>query len=185
MGVAVSGSYAYVADRTSGLRVIDISNPASPILSRYLRHFQCPGRRGQRLLRLRGGRGFRPAGDRHLQSRLTDPQGHLRHHSSASGVAVSGSYAYVADGVSGLRVIDISNPASPTLKGTLRHRHALGVAVSGSYAYVAEDRGPAGDRHLQSRLPDPQGYLRHHPCLGSQRSAAPTPTWRTTLQACG
>ncbi|MBD3854846.1 MAG: hypothetical protein IFJ96_08670, partial [Acidobacteria bacterium] len=29
------------------------------------------------------------------------------------GVAVSGSYAYVADGSSGLRVIDVSTPASP------------------------------------------------------------------------
>ena len=29
--VAVSGSYAYVADDDAGLRVIDVSTPASPI----------------------------------------------------------------------------------------------------------------------------------------------------------
>jgi len=28
--VAVSGNYAYVADRDAGLQVIDVSNPASP-----------------------------------------------------------------------------------------------------------------------------------------------------------
>jgi hypothetical protein len=32
---------------------------------------------------------------------------------SAVDVAVSGSYAYVADGGAGLRVIDVSNPSSP------------------------------------------------------------------------
>src|SRR5687767_8751998 len=30
VGVAVSGNYAYVADYTAGLQVIDVSNPASP-----------------------------------------------------------------------------------------------------------------------------------------------------------
>src|SRR5687768_11247915 len=29
-GVALSGNYAYVADRNGGLQVIDVSNPASP-----------------------------------------------------------------------------------------------------------------------------------------------------------
>ena len=33
------------------------------------------------------------------------------------GVAVSGNYAYVADGVAGLQVIDVSNPANPQRVG--------------------------------------------------------------------
>ena len=32
---------------------------------------------------------------------------------SALGVALSGNYAYVADGGAGLQVIDVSNPANP------------------------------------------------------------------------
>ncbi len=36
---------------------------------------------------------------------------------SAYGVAVSGSYAYVADGWSGLQVMDISVPESPSIVG--------------------------------------------------------------------
>ena len=35
----------------------------------------------------------------------------------ALGVAVSGSYAYVADGCDGLRVIDVSTPSSPVEVG--------------------------------------------------------------------
>ena len=32
LGIAVSGNYAYVADRDSGLMVVDISNPNAPSL---------------------------------------------------------------------------------------------------------------------------------------------------------
>ncbi len=35
----------------------------------------------------------------------------------ASGVAVSGNYAYVADCGAGLQVIDVSNPANPQRVG--------------------------------------------------------------------
>jgi hypothetical protein len=52
-------------------------------------------------------------------------------------VAVSGSYAYVAGYHSySLVVIDISNPASPVIRGSVLCAQASFVAVSGSYAYV-------------------------------------------------
>jgi hypothetical protein len=58
---------------------------------------------------------------------------------NAYGVAVSGTYAYVADGNSGLQIIDISNPLNPTLTATYDTAGmAYGVAVSGNYAYVAD-----------------------------------------------
>jgi hypothetical protein len=41
-----------------------------------------------------------------------------------------------------MRVIDISDPLSPTLKATCPSDYALGVAVSGSCAYLAD--GNAG-----------------------------------------
>ena len=37
----------------------------------------------------------------------------------ALGVTVSGTLAYVADGDSGLQIIDVSNPAAPALRGHL------------------------------------------------------------------
>ena len=58
----------------------------------------------------------------------------------ALGVFVSGSYAYVADGYAGLRIIDVSNPSSPYEAGYYdTPDFARGVFVSGSYAYVADN----------------------------------------------
>jgi hypothetical protein len=55
-------------------------------------------------------------------------------------VTVSGSYAYVADGPTGLRVIDVSNPQNPVEVGSYdTPTAARGVAVSGSLVYVADD----------------------------------------------
>ena len=52
------------------------------------------------------------------------------------GVAVSGNYAYVVDGNNELQVIDISNPAAPTLSGSLVIGAAGFVELSGNYAYI-------------------------------------------------
>ncbi len=54
-------------------------------------------------------------------------------------VTVSGNYAYVADSYSGLRIINISNPGSPSETGFYdTPGWAHDVAVSGNYAYVAD-----------------------------------------------
>ncbi len=58
----------------------------------------------------------------------------------AAGVAVSGNYAYVADGAAGLQVIDVSYPPNPRRVGGYDTiGSARGVAVRGTYAYVADD----------------------------------------------
>ncbi|MFZ1596397.1 MAG: hypothetical protein WAW26_11110, partial [Anaerolineae bacterium] len=55
------------------------------------------------------------------------------------GVSVVGSLAYVADGSSGLQIIEVSNPANPILRGAYdTPRFAVGVSVTGSLAYVAD-----------------------------------------------
>jgi hypothetical protein len=54
-------------------------------------------------------------------------------------VAIFDYYAYVADGYSGLQIIDISNPSNPTFKGSYdTPGNARGIAISGNYAYVAD-----------------------------------------------
>ncbi len=56
----------------------------------------------------------------------------------ASDVYVSGNYAYVVDGKAGLKIIDISDPASPVLVGSYETPgKAHAVYVSGYYAYVS------------------------------------------------
>ncbi|MDD1458344.1 cadherin domain-containing protein, partial [Dolichospermum sp. ST_sed7] len=62
-----------------------------------------------------------------------------KYHNCPRGVQVVGNYAYVADGDSGLQIIDISNPTTPTLKGNYDTSGlAYGVQVVGNYAYVAD-----------------------------------------------
>ncbi len=56
----------------------------------------------------------------------------------ARDVVVSGNYAYVADGASGLRIIDVTNPSAPSQAGIYDTTLALGVYLQGSYAYVAD-----------------------------------------------
>ena len=66
-----------------------------------------------------------------------DPEGTHGH----GGVAVQGHYAYVADWVRGLDVVDVSNPASPVFKGNWSPTptgwaYGLDVVVDGNYAYA-------------------------------------------------
>ena len=54
-------------------------------------------------------------------------------------VYVVGDYAYVADWSGGLRVIDVSNPVSPTEVGLYdTPGSAYGVTVAGNHAYIAD-----------------------------------------------
>jgi hypothetical protein len=57
-------------------------------------------------------------------------------------VYVLGDYAYVADGDEGLRIIDVSDPSSPTPAGNCDTQDdARGVFVLGGYAFVADGSG--------------------------------------------
>jgi Ca2+-binding RTX toxin-like protein len=66
---------------------------------------------------------------------------------NAKSVQVVGNYAYVADGNSGLQIIDISNPQNPVLKGSYNDNYpsdyhsAEEVEVDGNYAYIAAGSG--------------------------------------------
>ncbi len=58
------------------------------------------------------------------------------------GVAVIGKYAYVADGDTGLRVVDVSTPSAPVEAGFYDTPwSALRVAVAGGTIYVADSSG--------------------------------------------
>ena len=138
--VAVSGSYAYVAD-ANGLVIIDISNPAAPALAGSY------NAAGDAILNVVVSGSYAYVTDKgngFVIIDISNPAapvlaGSYDTAGDARGVAVSGSYAYVADYTNGLVIIDISNPAAPALAGS---SHSVGnahdVTVSGSYAYVAD-----------------------------------------------
>ena len=148
-GVALAGSYAYVADGFAGLRVIDVSNPAAPFEVGFVDTVEAFG------VAVAGAYAY--VADTTAGLRVVDVSnpaapvevGFYDTPGWAYGVAVAGSYAYVGDGGAGLRVVDVSNPALPFEVGSYdTPGFAYGVAVAGSYAYVGD--GGAGLEVLTS-----------------------------------
>jgi hypothetical protein len=140
IGVCIDGDYAYIADENSGLQVIDISDPTSPLSAGS---FNTSGY--AQGVAIAGDHAYVADGAYGLQvidiSNPTVPllAGSCDTPGGAFAVALSGDYAYVADATSGLIVIDISDPATPTLAGSYdTPGAALGVVVDGDYVYVAD-----------------------------------------------
>jgi len=137
-GVAITESYAYIAD-SAGLRVLDISNPTNPT---ELGFCDIPGN-AQRVVVV-GSHAYVASGDAGLRvvdvSTPTNPVevGFYDTPGHASDVTVTGGYAYVIDRWGGLRVVDIITPTDPMEVGfNQASRDPHGIAVAGNYAYVA------------------------------------------------
>jgi len=127
-GVAVSGSYAYVAAQGclnqqpcpnpnvgDSLVVIDISNPSNPTIAASIQNSNLPA--------------------------PWTGSGALKH---ACSITISGNYAYVTASYSHrLTIIDISDPLHPTIVGSIQDGTRLPVpvdaAVKNGYAYVANE----------------------------------------------
>lgn len=184
-GVAISGTYAYVADvhpTKGGLHIINISDPTHPIEVGF---YNAGGMTSD--VAVTGNYAYITAGSWLRVINVADPthptqvgsvtvagtaygiaiagdfayvawEGFLRIFSIATpafpigvggypttqayNVAVSGRYAYIAGGDSGLRIINISNPARPTEAGFYdTPGRAWNAAVSGNYIYVADRDG--------------------------------------------
>jgi hypothetical protein len=179
-GVAVSGSYAYVtAVRSDSLVVVDISNPASPVIrGSVVSSSLLDGVREARSC----GRGCFGRAPRHASITPRRPRHHrllipstlslARSHVlclQAEGVALSGSYAYVAAHLSdSLVVVDVSNPASPVIRGSvvssslldyvrvrpgaLRARMVSGAALASATPIVLAPAAPLADTLSRSHL---------------------------------
>lgn len=141
----VAGNLAFLATGSTGLRVVDISDPASPLT---LSGIDTPG--DALGLALAGDRAFVADGDSGLQvvdiSNPLTPSlaGHLALPAAAKDVAVSGNYLCVADGDSGLQIVDVSDPSAPARLGCVDTLYvATHVAVKDGFAYVASYTGLA------------------------------------------
>jgi len=138
--VFVSGDYAYVADNSYGLTVINITNPTNPgptfneDTTEWARDIYVSGDYAYVANYISGLAVFNV-------SDPTNPGSPINEDTTGVswGIYVSGDYAYIADGISGLAVIDISdptNPGIPVYEDT--SGDARDVYVSGNYAYVAD-----------------------------------------------
>jgi hypothetical protein len=138
--VYVSGDYAYVADETFGLAIIDISDPTNPGIPVYV---DTTG--GADGVYVSGDYAYVADGGSGLAiidiSDPTNPGTPIYEDTSLSSmdVFVSGDYAYAAHYTNGFAIFDISDPTNPVLVGFKNtNGQCLGVYVSGDYAYVAD-----------------------------------------------
>jgi len=141
LGTFVSGDYVYVADHSSGLQIIDISNPTTPALAGA---YSTPGSAWRVVIA--GDHAYvADYGSGLLVIDISDPTtptlaGSYNTTGGAYDVVVAGDHAYVADFTSGLVVVDISDPTAPALAGSYdTPGNAYAVFVSGDHAYVGDD----------------------------------------------
>jgi hypothetical protein len=138
-GIAVSGSYAYLARLGYGLQIIDIDPPESAYIvntidTEHANDVAVSGGYAYVADDYIGGLkiiDIDPPESAYIVNTVDTP-------GYALGVVVHGSYAFVADGNKGLQIIDIDPPESAYIVGSVDTADARRVAVSGGYAYVAD-----------------------------------------------
>ena len=138
--VFVRGHFAYVADKASGLQIIDISNPSNPTLSgTSTTQWAALG------IVVDGDYAYIADGEAGLQViDISDPYNptvvsSCNSPGTAMAVFVLDSLAYMADGASGLQIISIANRQAPSIIGSYdTPGTAYGIYVSYPFAYIAD-----------------------------------------------
>jgi len=137
--VYVNGNYAYVAGSGADFTVVDISNPENPVLVNNCDTLDGHG------IHISGKTAYMAtySGLSIIDINILDNPSIIGAYDaleSATAVSVSGSYAYAVSYVSGLQVINITDPAHPSLVGScpIPDASAHNIYVSGNYAYVAD-----------------------------------------------
>ena len=142
--VAVSGSYAYVAAMRGGLCIVNVSEPANPTgVGCYYAQERVSD------VAVMGSYAYVTVGSGLRIMDISDPAHPIEIGScnmptagAGEGITLVGSYVLIADGFSGLSIVDISNLTNPT--GARLYDtpgYANDVAVSGAYVYVADVKG--------------------------------------------
>ncbi|MCP4352579.1 MAG: hypothetical protein GY795_44540 [Desulfobacterales bacterium] len=149
-GVAVADGKAYViAGNNGGLQIIDVSSQINPFI---ISSADIPGTPTG--IAVTGTTAYVSTNKSGLQiidandpanpviigaaepppSPMGSPDGDW-----ASGIAISGTTAYVTYIESGLQIIDVHNPASPVVLATVDADFAVGLAVKGNIACVIDE----------------------------------------------
>jgi hypothetical protein len=143
-GVAVDGSYAYIADGELGLQVVDVSQVDSLGISHpIVGTCDTPGY--ARDLFIDGAYCYIADGKSGLTAiDISDPE-NPRNVSTvdtpgyANSVHVLEGHAYVADWERGVQVIDVGDPQNPQITGGCETDYAQDVFATGDYIYVADN----------------------------------------------
>ncbi|MBZ0266846.1 T9SS type A sorting domain-containing protein [bacterium] len=145
-GVAFDGTFAYVADRSGRMRVVDLTDPRAPV-GRGVDLWVRPHTRFLGGLGRADGVVYWPHGEDGVRLfDVSDPDhvvrgGYVDTPDSAVAIAVDGDLACVAD-MDGLVTMDVSSPAGPVILGTLAiPGQAHRVQLHGGVAYVVGREG--------------------------------------------
>ncbi len=138
--IAVRDNTAYVAAGKEGLRIIDVSDPKSPLLKGGV------DTEGEaRDIALRKSHALIADGAEGLVvidiSNPADPKtvGTWDSPGESTGIVIRDELAYIADGSAGLQVVNIRDPAKPVSAGACdTDGNAEDITLSGNYAYVAD-----------------------------------------------
>lgn len=139
--IQVAGTFAYVVSFFGDITTINIADPMNPTLHG---EYRMPD--PANAVRLVGSLAY-VADDYHGGLQIIDvsdpdhlrPVGSYLTPGTANDVQVVGNLAYVADESSGLTIIDVSDPAHPTLRGRFpmqEQAYATSVWVAGSTIYL-------------------------------------------------
>ncbi len=134
----------YIADAWEGVQVVDITNPAKPVLTTSIPTTGWSlgvSLSGKQLVSANGSQGFdlfdvsdpkKPV----LQSTyLKEPSDG---DTSIRRTVISGNAVFTADTVNGVRIVDITDPQTPTQLGLFSQlSYARRLTLNGDYAYVA------------------------------------------------
>jgi hypothetical protein len=118
LGLALTGNIAYIANSHEGLHRLDLSSPTAPRMTGHL------STRGQAVGVAAAG-GYTFVADNSLGFDIVGTDGPLSRVGEylsdgfPRGIAASDTFVFVADQPAGLIVVDVSNPDSPTVRGTL------------------------------------------------------------------
>ena len=147
--IFVSGGYAYIANDTGGLAIVDIGrreevgrfnpNPDIYHITSRIMDVKIVGN----LAYLADGGGKMWVVNVEDKEHPTPVGPALNIEGGPSGIAVTPQYAYIASGSAGIRVVDISNPQSgiSEVGNTPTAESISGIEVSGDFLFVGDDRG--------------------------------------------
>ncbi len=137
-GFAVVDDCIYIPEPTSGLEMVDISEPDDPVLSGF---YRTPGYPWHTVVS--DGYAYTAVWEYGLHIHdISDPHNPVRiggydiETLFVSRVFLFEDYAYVASGYAGLQILNVANPAAPQYVGSYENVHCRDVSVSGNYAYT-------------------------------------------------
>jgi hypothetical protein len=167
LSVAISGNYTYIADGNNGLVVVDATNPDAPrkvgdhagLLATHIT--------------IAGSYAYISSDGPLVIFDISDPL-NPEPISSASvpglikGSSVSGTTAYIASGLGGFHVLDITDLYAPIVLGTTSlFTNAIRVAAADSLAFIADRTN--GVRIIAAKNPAVMDVIAHVPIFDNIR----------------